>query len=121
MFSSCWTWACWPWATTIAYAYFGAGFPPAGGWKATVVIALLTFTLFAGSTRLYQPWRGKRLRDEMLLLFSLASAALATVAVVATTLAILPEVSPKAPLFAAWLAVSLLLLEACVSSFGPAS
>lgn len=95
-----------------AHAAAVSGAPASGAWKAVVLLAVLLFAFVANAARLYQPWRGQRVRDEVLLLFTLISLTIAGIALTAEVLSLLPPGVHNAKLYGYWWSSSLLLVIA---------
>lgn len=75
-----------------------------GNWKAVVIIAALTFSLVAGKFGLYQPWRGKRLRHELMLLLLISSVAVGGAVLVSEAVGLLSASVGILSLGGAWVA-----------------
>jgi putative colanic acid biosynthesis UDP-glucose lipid carrier transferase len=73
-------------------------------------LSLLLFTFLADSSRLYQPWRGKRLRHELGWLILLTTLTIGSVGGAVELLRILPEHVHSAKLYTAWLLFALIPL-----------
>jgi putative colanic acid biosysnthesis UDP-glucose lipid carrier transferase len=93
-----------------AHVSAGPGPPASGAWKAVVLMALLLFTFMANAARLYQPWRGQRLRHEVSLLIVLISLTIGGIVLAVEFLSLLPAGLHNAKLYGYWWLSALVLV-----------
>lgn len=84
------------------HGHLTGGWPDDSIWKAVVLIAAMVFPLLAEKFRLYQPWRGKKLRHEWCLLTIVSLLTIGGVVVVSKAVGIFPDTVDTMALASVW-------------------
>ena len=97
---------------TGMHLYAGYGWPSSIAAKAVILVAILTFAIFADKANLYRPWRGKRLRYEIGLLAAISALTIACVAALSKIFGFIEVSNASGAWFLWWLAALIVSLSA---------